>query len=65
MRRVNRLVADYCRAEPNLKYVDVFTPMLDRTGRPRPELFQADQLHMNRSGYEIWIRALGPIVDAS
>jgi lysophospholipase L1-like esterase len=35
-------------------YVDVFTPMLNAGGQPKPELFLADSLHMNRAGYRLW-----------
>ena len=43
-------------------YVDVFTPMLDRSGEPRPELFEADSLHMTRAGYLLWRARLAPVV---
>jgi lysophospholipase L1-like esterase len=43
-------------------YVDVFTPMLDTTGQPRPELFEADSLHMTRAGYMLWRALLAPVV---
>lgn len=43
-------------------YVDVFTPMLDGAGQPRPELFVADSLHMTRAGYLLWRARLAPIV---
>jgi lysophospholipase L1-like esterase len=43
-------------------YVDVFTPMLNAAGRPRPELFVADSLHMNRAGYLLWRSLLQPVI---
>ena len=43
-----------------LRYIDVFTPLLNATGQPRPELFQSDMLHMNASGYAIWRQVVGP-----
>ena len=43
-------------------YVDVFTPMLDGGGQPRPELFVADSLHMTRAGYLLWRARLAPVV---
>jgi lysophospholipase L1-like esterase len=42
--------------------VDVFASMLGGDGRPRPELYVADGLHMTRAGYEIWKDALGPVL---
>jgi lysophospholipase L1-like esterase len=43
-------------------YVDVFTPMLNAAGQPRPELFVADSLHMNRAGYLLWRALLQPLM---
>jgi lysophospholipase L1-like esterase len=43
-------------------YVDVFTPMLDTRGQPRPELFGADSLHMTRAGYLLWRSLLAGVV---
>jgi lysophospholipase L1-like esterase len=43
-------------------YVDVFTPMLDPAGQPRPALFLADSLHLTRAGYLLWRTLLRPVV---
>jgi lysophospholipase L1-like esterase len=40
--------------QPNAHYIDVWNPMLDQDGQPRPELFLTDLLHMKPAGYEIW-----------
>ena len=56
----NKLVAADCARDPRLTFVDVATPMLDAQGKTRPELFIADQLHMNPSGYVIWTKVLAP-----
>ena len=62
MRKANELVREYTATDPKLLYVDVFTPMLGPSGVPRPDLFQADSLHMNSNGYAIWRARLDPIV---
>jgi len=36
--------------------------MLGADGRPRPELFRADSLHMTPAGYAIWREALAPVL---
>jgi lysophospholipase L1-like esterase len=36
--------------------------MLQPNGRPRPELFTEDKLHMNSGGYQIWQRQLEPVL---
>ena len=63
MRRANALVRAYAARDPRrLLFVDVFTPMLGANGRPRPELFVDDSLHMSPAGYALWRQALAPVV---
>jgi lysophospholipase L1-like esterase len=50
----NRLIAAYSRSQPNLDYIDVYSRMLGPDGRPRAELFSADNLHLNQAGYALW-----------
>lgn len=52
----NRLVAEACAAGTGLTFLDVGKPMLGADGVPRPELFLADRLHMNETGYAIWTK---------
>jgi lysophospholipase L1-like esterase len=53
--RANALIAAGCAKDPKrLRFVDIWKPMLDAKGQPRPELFVADMLHMNAEGYKIW-----------
>lgn len=58
--KANQQIRDYIATKKNMTFIDVFTPMLTREGKPKPELFLADQLHMNQSGYAIWIKAIKP-----
>jgi len=62
IRAANALIKDYMAGVQNAAYIDVFTPMLDQHGAPRPELFRDDKLHMNAAGYAIWHAAIAPIV---
>lgn len=50
----NALLDAYVRTLGNADYIDIFTPMLTTDGKLRPELFLADQLHMNDAGYALW-----------
>ncbi|MDG2534631.1 SGNH/GDSL hydrolase family protein [Sphingomonas sp. HITSZ_GF] len=54
IRATNALVRDYVASDPTLGYVDIFPAMLGRDGKPRPELYRQDGLHMTRAGYDIW-----------
>jgi len=38
----------------HVTYIDVASPMLGEDGKPRPELFREDNLHMNEQGYALW-----------
>lgn len=62
MRETNQLIRDYTRTDHSLVYVDVFTPMLNAAGQPRPELFLEDGLHMNARGYAIWRDLIAPVI---
>lgn len=60
VREANALVREYAKGVGGVDYLDVFLPMLDAQGHPRPELFVEDQLHLNRSGYAIWAGVVRP-----
>jgi lysophospholipase L1-like esterase len=60
MRTANSLIREYSAKDKNLVFIDVFTPMLNAEGQPRPELFIEDGLHMNRAGYDIWRKEVAP-----
>jgi lysophospholipase L1-like esterase len=62
VREANRLVRAITATDSLQTFVDVFTPMLNAAGRPRPELFVADSLHMTPAGYAVWRGRLAPIV---
>ena len=54
IRETNALIASYVQTVPHARYIDIFNPMLAEGGLPRPELFLADQLHLNDAGYRLW-----------
>lgn len=58
----NEMLRAFCVQNPRFRFVDVFTPMLNTAGQPRPELFQGDMLHMNAAGYAIWTSLIGPVL---
>ena len=60
VRATNALLRAAARRDSLAAYVDVYTPMLGRDGRPRGELFGGDGLHMNSAGYALWRSALAP-----
>ncbi len=54
----NDLVRAYSATESRLHVVDMAPRMLGADGRPRPELFVEDGLHMTPQGYDIWTDSL-------
>lgn len=60
MRRANGLIRAAAREDRRLVFVDVDPPMLDANGKPRPELFKPDGLHLNDEGYKLWAELLRP-----
>jgi len=60
VRRANALAEALARETWNLVYIDVFSPMLGPDGRPRPELFVEDGLHLSAQGYVLWTSILRP-----
>lgn len=60
--KLNGLIMDYSRGKNDLYFVDMFKPMLGENGRPKPELFVADSLHMSPKGYDLWRHTLDPVL---
>jgi lysophospholipase L1-like esterase len=60
VQQANALIKDFIKTNPQLEYIDIATPMLANDGKPRPELFLDDALHLNATGYEVWNKILGP-----
>jgi lysophospholipase L1-like esterase len=63
VRKANALIAAETAAIGHAIYVDTHTPMLDRNGRPRAELFTIDGIHMNEKGYRLWRDILKPLLN--
>ena len=50
----NQVLEKISNGIPNITYLDVWKPMLDKKGDPKADLFVEDNLHMNEKGYDIW-----------
>ncbi|MCS1411687.1 MAG: hypothetical protein M2R45_04888 [Verrucomicrobia subdivision 3 bacterium] len=62
MAKANSLVEAFTQGDERLDFVDIWTPMLDETNRPKKSLFIDDGLHMNHEGYEVWRKAILPLL---
>jgi lysophospholipase L1-like esterase len=59
-RKANELIEAFCRKDERLVYIDVSKAMLGEDGKPRPELFVKDGLHLSEKGYEVWAGIVKP-----
>lgn len=50
----NKALENWTKSRKNVKFADVWTPMLKKDGKVREDIFLADKLHMNEKGYAIW-----------
>ncbi|AII52446.1 hypothetical protein N008_10720 [Hymenobacter sp. APR13] len=60
VQEANRLIREYVAAHPKyLRYVDTATPLLGPNGKPQPQFYVSDSLHMTPAGYREWTRVVG------
>jgi lysophospholipase L1-like esterase len=50
---LNQMAEGYIQGKPHLKYLETYSLPLGSDGKPRKELFIADQLHFNAEGYKL------------
>lgn len=51
---VNENIRKMVSKRKNADFIDIVPAMLGPDGTPKPDIFLADKLHMNRKGYELW-----------
>ena len=54
IQKVNKKIKAYCAKTPQLYFVETAPAFLTQEGKPRTELFEEDQLHLNAAGYTLW-----------
>jgi len=59
----NQKIKLYSLENENISYIDIYTPMINRDGRPDPELFIEDSLHMSHKGYDIWRKRVKTLLE--
>jgi lysophospholipase L1-like esterase len=59
-KKANGLIEAYCKKDDRRLFIDVGPAMLGEDGKPKPELFVKDGLHMTSAGYEVWNKLLLP-----
>ena len=59
IRKMNDSVERLAQDHPLIDFINVFPHMLGADGKPMPEIFLSDKLHMNAKGYAIRTRVIG------
>ena len=60
VREANRLIEKFINYYRHTKFINVYDAMLNKDGSMRKELFVADDLHMNKEGYDLWTKIITP-----
>lgn len=60
MKQANLLIQSFLKKQKNTSFINIYKPMLLPGGKPRPEIFLDDSLHMNEKGYAIWKKTIQP-----
>ena len=56
----NQKLKEYCESKEQVEFIDTWKALTTADGRPRPELYIQDQLHLNQDGYKIWTEIFKP-----
>ena len=56
----NNLIKKFLKKEKNTQFIDIWKAMLGPDGKPMPDIFIEDNLHMNAKGYAIWQKIIQP-----
>jgi lysophospholipase L1-like esterase len=60
---VNLRYNEFASGQDRVRYVDVWSKMLDETGEPMKDIFLEDSLHLNKAGYDIWAKEIGKFIE--
>lgn len=58
----NKMLREFAESQPDTGYIDIHTPMLNRDGTIRSELYLKDGLHPAKEGYEIWKNEFSKVI---
>jgi lysophospholipase L1-like esterase len=60
--KLNKGYRNFSMTNKNVKYIDVWNPLLDENGIPKKEIFISDSLHINKIGYDIWAKKISEYI---
>ncbi len=59
-KKLNRLVEEYAKQTPGVKYIETYDMTVTPDGQPREELFVQDRLHFNAEGNKLLAERVRP-----
>lgn len=59
---INSLLEDYAKRTKYVEYIDITKDMYDKDGKLREDIFVEDRLHINQKGYDLWTKAIKPLL---
>ncbi len=62
MSKANELIKAETKKHKRIEFVDLASKMLGADGKPLPDIYVADNLHLNAKGYAIWRENLLPFL---
>jgi len=62
IKEYNAKMKEFAQSNPNLKYVDIASIVLNENGTYRKELFTADSLHVNQDCYKLFAKKIEPFL---
>ena len=63
LQKANRLIEDYINTKgKKIKFLDTYSLMMVNDTEIMSHIFLKDSLHMNRAGYDIWKKAIEPML---
>lgn len=60
IKKTNNEVKKFMAKRKNCEYIDLFEILLGPDGKPQAKYFGEDQLHMNKTGYDMWAEKIRP-----
>jgi lysophospholipase L1-like esterase len=63
MQKANQMIRRFIKRKKNFYYLDTSSIMLDENGHVLQDIFIKDDLHLNKKGYQIWIKTIKPILE--
>lgn len=61
-KETNGVIKAYIATQPDLKFVDLWDPMLTPEGQPREDIWVEDRVHPNHAGYLIRVKLTRPLL---